>query len=1164
MQKLTKYNFEKKREVKDYVYLQQNYLKLFLYYFCCVITAFVVYIVVNSIQNLKRYIYDEVNSIDDADYIFLILESDNREVIKINHIKAKISPNNPPSEFRVVNYANKTFYYSKKKNSFRILGNRFAHKINKNPKSLFSLLEPLDETKYNELREFYGVNNFIVDQKTFFTHLFEYLTVPIHLFNVCASIYFVTYEPQYAYAIKLTFYLSLMFSIRRWEYVKEIKNVNKICKNAGSAIVYRRINNKNKKITIEASEITVGDIVEINNNQIINFDCIIFNGTCVVDQSTLTGETIPIIKRGIIQGDPIKSYNKILAGSKCLQKKSKKVFCIVTAIGFDSFQGNLISSMTVKKLMPFKFYEDLTKLFSMFLAFFLLFLVFIFLRDIRNDSFNFDRILLMLVQICIHSFPLSLYVSLFLAERVVSYKLSKSRIKKASTDYIVKAGRMNLVCFDKTGTLTEDGMRYKGVILPKKDSFGDISKNIETDSPLDQQRVTELMACCNSLDVINGKILGDPLELEIFKFTNFTFKSLIEKNEVEDNSYIDDSQYFKKKEEVEETLSFTIIPPEEFKELYSIEHDHLYNIKRYIHFDSTRRRMSIIINNPNKTSKYLVFMKGAPEVVPDHCRQDSLPQNYKTVTDNLSKGGLRLLAMCYKEIDTFEGEIKEIESDMIFLGLLVFVNPLKKGVNRVITDLHISDIKSIMITGDALNTAVHVGYASGIVEDDKCIWIGQLNKSKLCVSWYQTNKSDINKANEKEHIHSQIETIIKENSVNSHISSIYDRLKTEFTMKLQDCLSHKYILALDGDTIEYLIESYIDKEPVFLELIFKYTLIFGRTNPYQKKLIVKYHKELNSKKDLTVGFVGDGANDAEALQEADIGLSLGNKLSSMVASYYTPEDKIEKIKTLSIEGKFALATSIEILSFSVYINMTNNLTVLFMGLFGLNYTAYEFIGKLSYFFPFYVLLAITGSSNKMTYHYPEPSFLRKSIFMPFIVSTLVMIFLTLDLYFMLKTDITFKEVSFIVFNTKKIINSDHHFFQNKILSLYWLFRSVFQALSVSIGAPFKKSIFTNIPCMIYAMFLILYNLCKFLESYFNIYWYQYYLVKIVRWPNMSGITALKYLSMFILSGLLTMSIYQVVLSYYMVKQMLIKQKIIEKKDKIHQIHRETNKFANLC
>ena len=279
----------------------------------------------------------------------------------------------------------------------------------------------------------------------------------------------------------------------------------------------------------------------------------------------------------------------------------------------------------------------------------------------------------------------------------------------------------------------------------------------------------------------------------------------------------------------------------------------------------------------------------------------------------------------------------------------------------------------------------------------------------------------------------------------------------------------------------------------------------------------------------------------------------------MVASYYTEEDKIEKVKTLSIEGKFALASSIEILSYSVYINLTNNFTVLFMGLFSLNYTSYEFIGKLAYFFPFYVLLAYTGSSDKMTYHYPEPSFLRKSVFIPFLISTIFLVLLTLYLFITIRADITFKEVAQILYDTKKVDNNDHNFFQNKLLSLFWLFRSSFLIWAVSIGPPFKKSVTTNIPGVVYSLFLIMYNSAKFLGNYIDLYWYQYYLVRVVKWPNMQMSTAIKYLCLFIISGLFTIVVYQVAIQYFLVKNMIRKQKAIKRQDQKEIIYKDANK-----
>ncbi len=58
---------------------------------------------------------------------------------------------------------------------------------------------------------------------------------------------------------------------------------------------------------------------------------------------------------------------------------------------------------------------------------------------------------------------------------------------------------------------------------------------------------------------------------------------------------------------------------------------------------------------------------------------------------------------------------------------------------------------------------------------------------------------------------------------------------------------------------------------------------------------MKKLKKILKKDHYTVGFVGDGANDSQALHEANLGLSIGNNESSLASSFSTSINDISSI-----------------------------------------------------------------------------------------------------------------------------------------------------------------------------------------------------------------------------------------------------------------------------
>lgn len=92
------------------------------------------------------------------------------------------------------------------------------------------------------------------------------------------------------------------------------------------------------------------------------------------------------------------------------------------------------------------------------------------------------------------------------------------------------AGQANVFVFDKTGTLTEDGLDVLGVrsIDRHTERFSELH-NESADIPLrgghkDKIPLLYALATCHSLKIVDGEILGDPLDIKMFEFTGWTLE----------------------------------------------------------------------------------------------------------------------------------------------------------------------------------------------------------------------------------------------------------------------------------------------------------------------------------------------------------------------------------------------------------------------------------------------------------------------------------------------------------------------------------------------------------------------------------------------------------------------------------------------------------------
>jgi cation-transporting ATPase 13A3/4/5 len=86
---------------------------------------------------------------------------------------------------------------------------------------------------------------------------------------------------------------------------------------------------------------------------------------------------------------------------------------------------------------------------------------------------------------------------------------------------------VNVCCFDKTGTLTEDGLDILGVRALDRNvqRFGELLETVH-DLPLGKEKATFLhaLATCHSLKMVDGKVIGDPLDAKMFEFTRWTLE----------------------------------------------------------------------------------------------------------------------------------------------------------------------------------------------------------------------------------------------------------------------------------------------------------------------------------------------------------------------------------------------------------------------------------------------------------------------------------------------------------------------------------------------------------------------------------------------------------------------------------------------------------------
>lgn len=123
------------------------------------------------------------------------------------------------------------------------------------------------------------------------------------------------------------------------------------------------VNRGGKNITIQSNELVPSDLVILDEKMVtdgdmqIPCDMVLINGQCVVNESNLTGESIPVVKAPISnssndvyvhQSDAAKKHT-LFSGSKLMQVRSGSS-AIVTKIGYQTTKGQLIREILYSKI----------------------------------------------------------------------------------------------------------------------------------------------------------------------------------------------------------------------------------------------------------------------------------------------------------------------------------------------------------------------------------------------------------------------------------------------------------------------------------------------------------------------------------------------------------------------------------------------------------------------------------------------------------------------------------------------------------------------------------------------------------------------------------------------------------------------------------------------
>ena len=832
-----------------------NFLTIFPFPF---LVTFLNYIFKQRIY--VKLAYDSAESIDSATHVLLLKTvEDSIEVLRIK--KKKLFMGSKQSDtFLTFTFNNQRFIYEDKSKTFVSLHKRFIHE--KLEKFVKNYRYGLKEKNCRALVNTWGENSMSLHYHSIRDMIFDEMTSVLGIFEIISYL-LVCYESSVfsLYSMLILFFFSngMVGQIQN-ELVAQEK-IRYMAETHSSVIVVRENSDKTftKKI-MDIASLLPGDLIEVIANMPVPADCVLVNGECVMQESMLTGESTPILKTSYMvdknegklsqknqKANKIIPRNMLHCGSEILYTKgslSESMLAVVTATGFYTKKGSVVQTMVKPTKKSYKFYDDAADflLILFMLASFSTICYIIYKVYLEEGGMGYDvtgmflQIYDMFVTISKPSIPICLIAGLELSVE----SLTGQGISVLNKFNLSEAAWMSTICFDKTGTLTEDYMTTQGFIPTRKVleviqavnekldeeeleeiqneeieektqiivNFAKLSKRVTTKmmNPSNAM-LLECFGLCNSLLKIGKKLVGDPIEVEMFHNSVFDMKYL-PKFHLDPKHHLD---------ELDSKEMWKYFVPN--KEAYPAVNQRFYRQEKVFDFTNKNKRMTVvnskypffekllrsyqksknkvIINDLEDLDYVYVSCKGAPETIYKLCEDKTIPDDYEERNDLLGSKGLKVLAMAGKKIKLnifnksefnkgsltdedyqkeFSGEdlakLEKIirardsaiddlvideeqeffEDNLIFIGFYLMENPLKEGAEAVLSVLEKNFISTKIVTGDNLFTGLNVAKTVGIMPKDRPIYMSEtIQEGKTnVVKWIEMSsyfsKDDLNES----------------------------------------------------------------------------------------------------------------------------------------------------------------------------------------------------------------------------------------------------------------------------------------------------------------------------------------------------------------------------------------------------------------------------------
>lgn len=454
-----------------------------------------------------------------------------------------------------------------------------------------------------------------------------------------------------------------------------------------------RVRREQQVMPLSTIDLVPGDIVLLEAGDLIPADLRLIEAVQLkIDESTLTGESVPVDKKTDPLDDPKLSpgdrRNMAYKGTLMTYGRGTGV---VIGTGLKTELGQIATLLHKDEDIKTPLQQRLA-LFGRRLALAVLAIcIVLFTVGVWRGE---PPVLMFLtaVSLAVAAIPEALPAVVTISLALGARKMAKKQALIRRLPAVETLGSVTYICSDKTGTLTQNSMRVEQIQVAG--TVLDSSKKEQPAIKDDLQNPIHLFFLALALNndakaQTEGPTLGDPTEVALY------LAAL-------------EAGYDK------DTLEST--------------HSRVQEIP----FDSDRQCMTTLHRTPKGV---ISFTKGSPEKLLPLCESMltqtgpvPLPkESLLEQAENMANEGLRVLAVAYRQWDQAPSDMSPpvVERQLTFLGFAGMMDPPRKEAAQAVALCQSAGIKAVMITGDHPGTAKAIASRVGIINQDTTVLTGQ-------------------------------------------------------------------------------------------------------------------------------------------------------------------------------------------------------------------------------------------------------------------------------------------------------------------------------------------------------------------------------------------------------------------------------------------------------